>query len=406
MKKIKLFHFFIFAILIASNAFADIDITSMVGSSTGVTNSFSEDKKFEIPFSAFYASQINIGNWGILRGNLEIKTRNIAGGNLLIAQDAKLKLNELSLVLKAPVGNRYNYFGFFAGTYEVIGRDEFIQRQFSVDPITSILTTDKTTLESGIPLYDNSGEGFSFTTNFAPLPGAFSINFYLTKTSDSIIQPNLDLRTAWVWKFATIDFSIGIGAPIQNQYKDDTVFILIDSLYFHSGISVLLGNNYTHSLFFQAGIQNIKITPSSTFERTFNNLNDITLLIEPRIYSRIIKASFTLYDIPKSRIEERLYLRDQTGFAFSIYSDNINTRRSQLTLGLHTICSVKDNSLFSLIENISNESNIVLNMFITPFAKLPIGDGYFEAMAQVGLLDFTKATSVDFNFILGYKRHF
>lgn len=405
MKKIR-FTIFTFILLLTSTAaFADVNLTALAGGTFGAKGTTGDDATFSMPFNAFAAAQINFDSWGIFRGNIGLKSKDVTSGNIFVGQDSSIKLNELSLVLKKNSGTVNNFFGFYLGTYEVVGQDDFLLRQFGIEPISSLITKNETTLACGIPLYENHGVGISYTANFTEKPGTLGFNLYVNETTDKVPQLNLDLRTAWAMQYFTLDLAAGIGAPLQNKHNGTDVILLIDTLYFHSGITLLLGSNYTHALFLQAGIQNIKIAPGS-FEKSFDNISDFSLVFEPRINTKILKTSLSLYSLPKNVVAETLYLNDSLGGVFTIYSDNISTKKRVLTLGLHCICSLKDESLFSLLENTDKATDLILNLYVTPFISFPVGTGNFETMAQVGLCNISKSPNVSYKLAFGYKREF
>lgn len=409
MKKVHFASIFALLFMFTQKVSADVNFSGMVGGSIGARGESGPDAGFEIPFNIFGAAQFNFGSWGIFRSNIELNSKNMAAGNIFTGQDASLKMNELSFVLTKNSGTIKNYFGFYFGTYEVVGKDDFMQRQLGIIPVTSLLTKSETTLSCGLPLYQNYGIGFSYTANFSKAPGTAGFNLYFNMTDNSTVQLNLDLRTAWATKYLTVDLAAGIGAPLQNKYMGADVILLIDTLYIHGGISVLLGNNYTHSLFIQAGIQNVPITPGS-FPKTFDNTNDLYILVEPRIYTKNIKSRLTFYNIPESAVSDMLYLNDPLGVAFSIYSDTISLKNSNMTFGFHFIGSIKDKNLITFINNssFSPDKNDFpgLNIYCTPFIDFSVGNGDLEVMGQIGVCDVINSPYVQYKIKVGYRKSF
>lgn len=405
MKKFKFSSFILSFLLLGSISFADVNFSGMAGGTAGISGATGgTDEGFSIPFNAFAAAQLNFGTWGIFRANLGLASKNLANGNLFTGQDATLTVNELSLVLVKSAGSIKNYFSFYLGTYEVVGKDEYMQRQFGMDPFTSLVTKNATTLSTGIPLYDNYGTGFSYTMNFANAPGTLGFNLYLNNSSANIPQLNFDIRTAWTLAQLTVDLSAGLTAPMQNQHSGSDVLLLIDSLYVHGGLSLLLGNLYTHSLFIQAGIQNIPIIGSAA-STPFSGLQDLSFLVEPRIYTKNLKVRLTAYNLPENTLKDMLYLKDPFGGIITVYSDTIPVKNNNMTLGVHIIGSIKDQDLITFIAT----SGLVvpnLNAYITPFINLPVANGSLEIMGQIGGCDILNSIYFTFQTKVGYKKAF
>lgn len=405
MKKFKLPGLILSIVLAGGISFADVNFSGMAGGSVGVSGDFSATPGFSIPFNGFAAAQLNFGSWGIFRANLGFASKNLAGGNLFTGQEATLKMNEVSLVLTKSSNSIKHYFGFYLGTYEVVGQDEFLQRQFGIEPFTSMITRNSTTLSTGIPLYNNYGAGFSYVMNFANAPGAFGVNLYFNENGSKIWQLNLDLRTAWTTKFLTIDVCAGIGAPLQNQYSGNNVLLLIDTLYVHGGASILIGSLYSHSFFMQAGIQDVEIT-NGGLGSSFSGIDDLALLAEGRIYSKEFKTRITAYSLPQETIKDMFYLKDTLGVVVSLYSDTIPVKNNNMTLGAHIIGALPNQSLTDVISGAAFSTIPAINLYITPFISLPVADGEMEIMAQLGGLDIINNLTFNYQAKVGYKKTF
>lgn len=405
MKKFKITGFILSILLLAGISFADVNFSGMAGGSTGVSGITGDNPDFTIPFNAFAAAQLNLGSWGIFRANLGLASKNLIGGNLFTGQDATLKMNEVSLVLTKSGNAIKNYFGFYFGTYEVVGQDEFLQRQFGIEPFTSMVTRNATTLSTGIPLYDNYGTGFSYIMNFADAPGVLGFNFYINETSAKIFKINLDIRTAWITKLLTIDLCGGLGVPIQNQGTETEILLLIDTLYAHGGVSLLLGNRYTHSLFIQAGIQNLELIKGSS-PSSFEGIDDLSLLVEARIYSKEFKTRVTAYSLHKETIKDMFYLQDTLGVVLSLYSDTIPVKNNNMTMGTYIIGSLSDQSLADVISTTAFATIPKINVYLTPFVSIPVADGEMELMGQLGGLDIVNNLHFSFQAKIGYKKTF
>lgn len=408
MKKNKLFSIIICILLSGGTSFADVTFSGMAGGTTGFAGDFNQDDpSFDIPFNAFAALQFNFGSWGIFRANMGLATKNLASGDIFKGQDATLKMNEVSLVLTKTGTSVKNYFGFYLGTYEVVGKDEYLQRHLSIEPFTSSLTKSATTLTCGLPLYQNEGVGFSYVMDFNEAPGSFGLNAYVNmKNNPEVPQFNFDLRTAWSTKQLTIDLSVGIGAPLQNTVGGNSVFLLIDTMYLHGGMSLLLGNRYTHSLFIQAGVQNIKINTGS-LDSSFEGIDDFSCIVESRITSKHVKVRLSGFSLPKEQLSDLLYLDDPLGAALNIYSDAIPVKNNNMTAGAYLIGSFENDSLISAIASSFNVPDMsALNVYLTPYVILPVANGDLEIMGQFGALDILNTIHFNGKLKVGYKKSF
>ena len=404
MRKTKIYSILAAFIFLQGICFADAGFTGMAGGSSGFAGRFEQDDvDFTIPFNAFAAVQLNFGSWGIFRANLGLASKNLAEGNLFKGQDATLQMNECSLTLVKSKDNIKNYFGLYLGTYEVVGKDEYLQRHFGIDPVASILTKSATTLAGGVPLYNNEGAGFSYTMHFADAPGTIGCNLYFNTLHDAVLKFNVDLRTAWVTNHFIIDFAGGIGTPIKH---DSSAYVLIDTIYLHGGVSMLFGNAHTSSFFIQGGIQNISLT-SGNDNIDFDAGKDIFILAEPRINGKKVQVRFTGFSIPEELIHDFLYIDDTLGVALSIYSDMISLKTSNLTLGAHIIGALEGENFMTLLEKDEfTPDNTKINTYVTPFIDLPVANGTLEIMAQIGVCNILNSIYFKGKAKIGYRRAF
>lgn len=399
------------ALLLSGTAFAQVNFSAVVAGTVGVSGNWEKGFEFGIPLSANAKAQINFGNWGVFRGDLNIASPNLA--NMQVFKNSELnsyvKVNEISFVLNKGANDVMNYFGFYLGTYEAVGCDAFLQRQFGIAPISSSLTKSSSTLSSGYSLYDNYGLGFSYVLNFGKTPAAFGVNLYFDMADAQTVAMNLDLRTAFTFAAITMDAAVGIGAPLQTKYNNQDVILLIDTLYLHGGISVLLGNKYTHSLLLQGGVQNIKITPNGTFASNFS-ADDLSALAEVRIYSKPVKFRITAFNLPKETAKETLYIDDAFGAGFTVIFDSIPLKNeTDMTFGIHLTGSFPEKTLVSLLTGLAGGENFAqqkINAAVTPYVIIPLFGGNLEIMGQIGLANILNQPTGNFKAKVGFKREF
>ena len=123
-----------------------------------------------------------------------------------------------------------------------------------IQPITSKLTDSYLGLAGSI-LYPHFGLGVSDVVKLNQYPLAFGGYLYLNHEDTNAFVLNSDLRAACVYRFFTCDLALGLGLPVKTANQDDYI-IAVERLYWHLGTTILIGNNYTNSLFIQGGLFN------------------------------------------------------------------------------------------------------------------------------------------------------
>ena len=204
------------------------------------------------------------------------------------------------------------------GTYDSIGSDIFLLRYFSIQPIASKLTESWLGLAGSI-LYPHFGFGVSDIVKLYQVPVAFGGYAYLNHENDKFYVFNIDGRAACAFPYFTCDFAFGMGAPLENSYYGEDLILAISSLYWHAGTTMLIGNNYIPSLFFQAGLFNARLTKTDGLSIDKNN--DIYILLEPRFYIKDTHLTVSLYNLPARTAENLLFIDDTLGLDFNFYSD-------------------------------------------------------------------------------------
>ena len=83
--------------------------------------------------------------------------------------DSKFKIDEISVVFRSKGLNSTNYFSIFMGTYEPIGSDIFLRRQFGIQPIMSKITESWLGI-AGSVIYPLFGMGIADVVHFSTQP--------------------------------------------------------------------------------------------------------------------------------------------------------------------------------------------------------------------------------------------
>ena len=210
---------------------------------------------------------------------------------------------------------------------------------------------------------------------------------------------NTDLRTATVMNYFTCDFAFGLGIPLANKYRGEDVIIAVEKLYWHAGTTILLGNNYTNSLFVQAGIYNASFTKQK--DNSVVAPEDIYLLIEPRLLFKNTHLNLSIYSLPPDTVKKLLLLEDTLGMNLNFYSEASLNGSNTLTYGSHLNLSVIDKNFMDL-KDFSNISENGYNLNLTPYITSSFLSGELHLQATFRLMEFVRAVSVD----LGYRTKF
>lgn len=365
------------------------------------SDSSSESFDPQLEISAFFSGQLDISPQFLIRTELSLKTNDIIETKLFEETESYFCVDELSLTYIKPFLGITQYVSLFLGNFEPIGSDVFLQRQFGILPITSLLTESWLGLR-GSTVYPFYGVGGSYIIHLNNKPYATGLSIYGNKNNEKEInQLNVDFRFATVHQFLTVDLSAGFGAPLNQKNGTEDVILLIDELYLHAGIDFLLGNNFSQALFIQAGFENFPV-------RTKNSQiysNEIYLLFEPRLYTKNFRAHLTFFSLPAQTVQKLSFIEENhtLGLNLSIFTDKLYVKNRDFTFGFHTTLSFADSDFFDL-QRILELQEKEYCLKVSPFLTVPVMGGELKSMLQVKLNDFTGERWQDhFKFSLGYK---
>ena len=378
-----------------------------------------DEKGFDplLEVQAYFSGQLNISKKFMVRGEFSVQSEDIFGSGIFNDTEALFCINELSATYVKPFLGNTQYISAFFGTFEPIGSDVFLQRQFGMRPITS-LTTESWLGLRGSYIYPFYGAGVAYILHFDKWPVASG--FYLYKNhaqnEDDDDQINIDWRFAAAMPYLALDFAAGIGAPLSKHHDDDDVILLIDTLYLHSGVGMLLGNRYAHSLFVQAGFEQVALR--SRKEESKLKDNDIYLLFEPRFTLKACKIHLTFFNFPASLFKatdgwsskKLIFIEDSLGINVTVFTDSLYIKNWDVSFGIATTLSFPDHYLFDLkkpnelFENDEVDSSKNFNVKLSPFLTLPILSGELHMMLQANITDFrTEGWENAIKLNIGYK---
>ncbi len=355
-----------------------------------------------LPLAGFAAAQANLAEWAIFRGEIGVSAPDFSFDDIYHDTNAIIRLNELSFVLQRRAYTATNYFALFLGSYEQIGSDSFLTRHFGIEPIGSAMCKSYTSL-SGSVLRTAKEAGLSYIVNFDKAPIATGGYFYFGRDKDDSWTVNLDARFALVTSYVSLDFLLGVGSPFQNSSKNTDAVLVIDTITLHGGISALFGSKFGHSLFVQLGLDDISVRGNGMGEITGDELR---FILEPRIDFVRFRFALTLYSLDGKNVRDLLYLNDPFGMAINFYKNDIEGKRGDITLGIAATASINGTNLYNYAQG-KTIDDAIYNVYITPYAELPLSAAAkFEVMAQIGVLDFTGDTALNFKLGVGAKTSF
>lgn len=357
-------------------------------------NSFSPSLNFDL----FFSGQFNLSENIILHTDLSVETSDLLTGQIFKSTDAKFRIDELSIVFRKQFGNITNYLSAFAGTYEPIGSDIFLRRQFGIKPIVSKITNTWQGIKGSV-LNSHFGFGGADTIQVSDQPLAFGLYAYVNQELDDCYVLNADFRFACVYRYFTFDATAGVGLPLINNSKVNDSLVSIEKIYWRAGANMLIGNSETTSLFIQAGISDI---PFSKQDTSFKINQETTyLLFEPRFNFRTFKTDLTIFNLPKETIRDFIFIEDTLGINLNIYTDNLYLSNHAFTFGVHTTLSFADKTFADLkyLKSLFDDYSVI----ISPYTTFKFITGELNLMMQTRISDiinghFARAFSVNIGF--------
>lgn len=402
--KTKYFLSLLAAFFISTGLFA---ATSFSGYAGGKLNYAANPEKTtfdpELKLQAFFAGQFNFSQnlWSHLE--FSINTGNLLSESIFHATDSKFQIDELSLIFRGNMYTSANYFSAFMGTYDPIGSDVFLQRYFNIKPISSKITESYLGLAGSI-LYPHFGVGISDIIKLYNEPLAFGGYLYINHEDDDYYVFNSDLRFATVLRYLTLDFAAGIGVPLADNYRGEDVIIAVEKVYWHAGTTILLGNNFTSSLFIQAGIYNASFTKKQ--DSSIVSPKEIYLLFEPRLRLGNGHVNISIFSLPQATVDKMLFIDDTLGVDVNFYGEASTLGSNQITYGSH-ICASFADKYFTSITDFTNLTSNGYSINITPYITTTFLSGELHVQSTIRLNEFiTGHSERGFSLDIGYRTKF
>lgn len=353
----------------------------------------SDDFSPEFNADNFFSGQLDFSGKVLLRCDLYLQAGNLFDSTIFDndanPNNAKFRIEELSGTYTINGESTNHYISLFRGRYEPIGSDIFLQRQFGIPEISSLITKSWHGL-SGSSIYPFYATGISYVmhpdSNFAV--GLYVYKNEATTSLDSFESQdsfNWDFRYAAVMRRASLDLAAGFTCPLNN---DTTDAFAIKEIQLHWGINALLGNVNTTTVFIQAGIN--KITIDKDDDTDTLNKNDLYFVIEPRLITKYGNINIAVFNIPYLSARDMIYLRHLvnmnnpdakcvTGANITLCSNNLYIGSTNFTGGVHATFTISECDFDDF--DFSDEKDFC----ITPYANLDMFGGALEASATINV---------------------
>ncbi len=382
------------ALLLSSSiVFAQTHFSGFAGVAGNIGTEKDSDK-VQLTTDSFFAGQLDLFGKVQLRAGATVHTANLISKDVFQAVPASFTLDEFSLTLRLPCCHVTRYLALFAGEYESIGSDLFLQRHFGILPVASRITETWLGLTDTV-LYPFSGFGAAYVVRLKT-PQAFGAYIYMNDRDDQS-RINTDLRFGGVFPVVTVDFSFGFGFPILiGDSGGETAVSLNQRIEFHAGTTLVVGNVHTANLFLQVGVNKVLLNPAEG-EKPLQ-LSDLYFLIEPRFKADFMSFHLSLFNLPERIMQDLFFVSNPLGCDLSIFAESIHAGIFNFTFGAHFIVTASGNSLDNFTDFTTND----LSFQFSPFVETPLFRGTLMSRFTIDFMQFEEMHKT-IKFALGYK---
>ncbi len=389
-------------LLSASNLSAGSVFSGFAGAKIG----FSSDKEADgfdpdLMVQSFFSGQFSFSENIIAHTEFSLRTSDLIANSIFKKTPAEFQLDEVSLIFRKQFSGVTNYFSIFLGTYEPIGSDIFLRRQFGIQPIASRITESWLGL-AGSVIYPLFGVGGADVVRFSAQPIAVGLYAYVNHELDDSYVLNADGRFACAYRLFAFDFSAGVGTPLRSSAAEDA-FVVIDKIYWRAGMNMLIGNHYTTSVFLQAGVSDVPFAKrGESFEIDEERMY---LLLEPRILAEKFQLHISFFSLPQDTVDELIFVEDTLGVNLNVFTDNLYIGSRMFLFGVNAGLSFPEKHFmdFRKPKELFDEYTVLA----APYFGSQIGNGQFRVMLQARISDFIVGHPASaFSLNVGYKSQF
>lgn len=403
IKKIKIVIFATFLLAMNTFSFSEVFFSGFAGAKTDFASTKEDSFDPGIYIQSFFSGQFNLSENIIAHTEFSLSTDNIIEDSIFDKTPSYFKIDELSITFRRQLLDVANYLSFFVGTYEPIGSDIFLRRQFGIQPIASKITESWLGL-SGSLIYPTFGVGGSDVIHFNAQPLALGLYVYVNHELEGCYSLNTDLRFAGVYRFFTFDFSAGLGMPMKKS-SDSNAFFAVETLYWRAGMNMLIGNSYTTSLFMQAGISDIEFT-KETSEIELDE-DAAYLLFEPRFRTKNAQIHLSVFSFPEETVEDFIFINDTLGVNLNIFTDNLYIKNKMFIFGINSALTFPEKNFEDAIKHYDELFTDDYNVLVAPYVATNFYNGEIHTMLQVKITDIANGHyGKAFKLNVGYKTQF
>lgn len=203
----------------------------------------------------------------------------------------------------------------------------------------------------------------------------------------------------------------GIGAPLKSEDSNgEESFLVIDELYLHGGLEMLIGNIYSGAIFTEAGIQNVKYTKIDGGGLDFS-ADNVFLIVEPRLVFNHAKLCLGFFSLPQETVDSLFFVDDSLGINGTFYTDSIHIKNGSIETGLHLTYSWPNKNLSDLSGILSGDTDSENdeednNFKVSPFITVKTKSGELQTMLQIITTDLADKWEQAVKINIGYKTCF
>ncbi len=382
--------------------FAEVSFSGFAGAKADLYSNDPDEFDAGLNIQSFFSGQLSLSNNIIFNAEFSLATEDVIENSIFKEAGATFKIDELSLVFRKQFSLGTNYLSAFVGTYEPIGSDIFLRRQFGLKPVASKITESWLGL-SGSIIYPVFGVGGANVLHFAKAPLAAGVYIYVNHELEDSYVFNGDLRFAGNYRYFTFDFATGLGLPLESDTDDD--FAAIKTLYWRAGANILVGNAETTSLFIQTGFSELKFKKGKN--KVDLNKDTAYLLFEPRFKTKQLQAHLSVFTFPEETAEKFIFLNGKTGANLNLFSDSLYLWNRNFTIGMNTAFAFPEKNIWEVFEDMSDITEDDYNITVAPYVMAQFYNGEVHFMTQIlisELMDTNFGSAFKFN--MGYKTQF
>lgn len=359
----------------------------------------------------FMTGQLDLNGKTIIRGGFDFRTDDLIDNGIFKDTPATFKVDEFSITQIIKGYDSTSYLSAFVGCFEPIGSDVFLERQFGLHSISSLITQSWSGL-NGSTVYPFYGTGVSYVYHAkAPIAlgfyGYYEFKEFVTEHETSGKVISTDLRFACNFNMFTLDLAAGLGFPIEDKYENDEetdkVVLLIRTADMHAGVTFLLGNVNSTSFLIKAGFQAMNIDPNNSKHYHICNDNRY-FLSEFRAKEENFILSLAAYSIPIKTIQHDMpFMHDPLGFNIGMQNGN----KIQYGLNLMPCFSRYFDDVLDAIKDDQTkdgkEIDDIFNFYVDPYLSADIYNGNLKIQFSCNLMNLSEKMENAFKLILGFK---